>query len=398
MNDGPTVIRERGTAIQNATEGLRAESVEGRAAWLSAAADLLLSEVCEAKDALAETTGLSAPMVEWGARTTLETVSEKALRALADEAPKGEPISMLSLVLAGNLFTASVRAVVVPLLLGVPVLAKTSSRETLFPQMLRDALRRTDSELGKAIDLVAFPGGDIECERALIEAADAVAVYGGDETVDAIRARHPDTPLVAHGHGVSVVYCGRHALADDRIEQTISALALDTCAYDQRGCLSPQIVYVESSPDCSGERFAERLAAEGLDPLGTELPRGPLPLDVGAAQAQWRGLAEVEGSLIAGDSFGIAVRGRGPVRWSPGYRNVTVAPVEGLAGAMRAMTPLGHGLKCVGADAGSWIDVRAHLAQSQELTAYATPLGTMQTPALDAPADGEPIWRGLVRP
>ena len=63
-----------------------------------------------------------------------------------------EPISSLSVVLAGNLFTATVRAVFVPLLLGIPVTVKASSRETLFPRMLRDALLHEDPELGRAVE------------------------------------------------------------------------------------------------------------------------------------------------------------------------------------------------------------------------------------------------------
>jgi hypothetical protein len=247
------------------------------------------------------------------------------------------------------------------------------------------------------MNLVVFPGGDAEREAALIELAESVAVYGSDPTIAAVAARLRDTALLAHGHGVSVAYCGSEALSDAQIERTIGELSVDICAYDQRGCLSPQVVFVEEGPDCSAHVFAERLAAEGLEPLSRTLPRGPLPVSVGAAQAQWRGIAEIEGTLIRGNTHAVAVRPAPPLRWSPGYRNVTISPVRGIDEAMQALWPLGQSLKCVGADSANLAEIQAQLTDRGTLHAYACPLGTMQTPELDAPADGRPIWHGLLR-
>ena len=143
--------------------------------------------------------------------------------------------------------------------------------------------------------------------------------------------------------------------------------------------------------------FAERLAKEGLTPLSRTLPRGPLPVSVGAAQAQWRGVAEVDGSLVRGDTHAVSVRESQPIRWSPGFRNVTVTPVRALDEALQAMRPIGSNLKCVGADSASLPELEARLASSPTLSAYACAIGTMQTPSLDAPADGYPIWHGLFR-
>jgi hypothetical protein len=268
----------------------------------------------------------------------------------------------------------------------------------MFPAMLKDALRSVDSRLGASMDLVAFPGGDIEREAALVELAEVVSVYGSDETVVAMAARLGDTPLIAHGHGVSVAYCGTDALNDAQISNTIAGLSLDICAYDQRGCLSPQLVYVEETPDRSAADFARRLAEEGLGPICKTLPRGPLPVSVGAAQTQWRGIAEVEGTLVRGDTYAVSIRQAQPIRWSPAYRNVTLAPVRGLDEALEAMKAIGSTLKCVGADSALISELQARLAQSPALSAYACAIGEMQTPPLDAPADGRPIWHGLFRP
>ena len=402
MTDDASVIRARAASVLEAGTVLSSSTIEERAHWLAEAATALAQKAHEGRAALSEATGLSIPMIEWATRTTVGTVAEDAMLALAQDARKAidrapDPIAMLSVILAGNVFTASVRGIVVPLLFGVPVLVKASSRETVFPAMLRDALRSADSRLGAAMSLVEFPGGDIEREAALVESAEAVSVYGSDETVAAMAARVEDIPLIAHGHGVSVAYCGSAALDDAHIGRTIDDLSLDICAYDQRGCLSPQLVYVEKTPYRSATDFAERLAEKGLGPMSRTLPRGPLPVSVGAAQTQWRGIAEVEGALLRGDSFAVSIREAQPIRWSPGFRNVTLVPVSALDEALRAMQPIGSNLKCVGADPASISEVHARLAHSSTLSAYACALGAMQTPPLDAPADGRPIWHGLFR-
>ena len=400
MIDDVSAIRERSDAVYEAGAGLRAVTADDRAAWLAASAELLLQRASPQSAALAQSTGLSAPMVSWAAQTTLGTIEEDALRALGTRAAGSgaAPIAMLSVILAGNVFTASVRGLMVPLLLGVPVLVKSSSQETMFPRMLRDALRHLDRRLGAALDVVAFERGDLEQEAELVASAEAVAVYGSDQTVASIGARCGEKRLIPHGHGISAAYCGRDALTEARIGDTISGLSLDICAYDQRGCLSPQVVFVEATADCPALAFAERLATEGLEPISRTLPRGALPLPVGAAQAQWRGTAEVEGTLVQGETYGICVHTAGPIRWSPGYRNVTVIPVEDLAHAFLAMEPFAASLKCIGTDSASRRHVESQLAKSRTLQAYACNLGHMQTPPLDAPADGKPVWYGLLRP
>ena len=206
-------------------------------------------------------------------------------------------------------------------------------------------------------------------------------MYGNDETVAAVIADLGDTPVITHGHGVSAAFCSSHALDDAHIANTIEHLSFDICAYDQRGCLSPQLVYVEEAPHGSTAAFAKRLLEEGLNPMNNTLPRGPLPMSVGAAQAQWRGTAEVEeGVLLQGDGCAVSIRESDPIRWSPGYRNVSVVPVRNLEEALQAMQTIGPNLKCVGTDAASLPEVEKRLAQSSTLRAYGCLMGTMQTP------------------
>jgi len=402
VTDDASTIRTRAAAVVEAGAALRATTMEERAQWLAHAAEHLMRTLKRDSEALSGATGLSIPMVQWASRTTLGTIREDSLLALGRQARdatrrRTEPIAMLSVVLAGNLFTASVRGLAVPLFFGVPVLVKASSSEVSFPAMLKDALHAVDSRLAAAMDFVIFPGGDIRCEAAFVESAEAVSVYGSDATIAAMSTRLGNTPLLAHGHGVGAAYCGSASLDNARIADTIAALSLDVCAYDQRGCLSPQIVYVQDTPPGSVVSFGRRLATEGLARMNATLPRGPLPASIGAAQAQWRGLAEVEGTLVRGETYAIAIRSARPIRWSPAYRNLSMVPVSGIDEALREMELLGSTLKCVGVDPASLVEFQTRLNRIRTLSAYACAMGTMQTPALYAPADGHPIWHGLFR-
>ncbi len=380
------------------TKALRAAPLPRRIEWLAGSARRLLHDCVQASEALAEATGLSPQMVRWGATTTLETVDTNSLASLAADAygSGGEPISSLSVVLAGNVFTVAVRAAFVPLLLGIPVTVKASTRETLFPRMLREALLDEDAELGRAMELLVFRGGDVEQETALVGAAEVTSVYGSDATITDIERRHPEASLIAHGHGVSVACCGPRSCRPETVAETARALALDVAAYDQRGCLSPQIAYVADGRGGDGALALTERLAEALGRLTHELPRGPLPLEVGAAQSQWRGLAEVEGELWQGVDHATALRAPRPIRWSPGYRNVTVSPVGSIAQAIDEMVTLGASLKCIGVDPESLRDVQQGIGKTGS-SAYTCMLGTMQTPRLDAPADGKPVWHGLLR-
>lgn len=407
MADDPSVIRERARGVLAAGETLRSRSIEERAFWLEAAAEAIAENTSlgsRAREILPKETGSSPAMVAWALRTTLDTVRRDALLGLYRQAMealqalgrRADPISLLSVVLAGNVFTASVRAIVVPLLFGVPILVKGSSNETRFPAIMREALRLTDPKVGAAMDLVVFPGGDLACEDAFLEFAEAVSIYGTDATLQAIEQRIDlRIPTIPHGHGVSVAYCSAASLQRESIDRTTARLALDLAAYDQRGCLSPQVVYVQDAGKTSIDEFAKELSG-ALEALGRSLPRGPLPEPVGVAQTQWRGIAEVEGTLLRGSEHALAIDRSGVVRWSPGYRNATIVPVLALDEALESMLTFAAHIKCVGTDPWTLPQLEARFGELSTWNAYATAIGTMQTPALDAPADGHPVWEGLV--
>ena len=64
--------------------------------------------------------------------------------------------------------------------------------------------------------------------------------------------------------------------------------AYDVALYDQQGCLSPQLIYVEEGGAVTPKEFAALLATS-LAHWQTELPRGPVPPEVSTTIRRVRG-------------------------------------------------------------------------------------------------------------
>lgn len=387
--------------------GLRALGIERRARALAAAAAALASPDTShgqrARELMPASAGLSAEMVDWALRTSLEPITANTLLALASRAHashRGQPVlpRLVSVLLAGNVFTAALRPMILPLLVGAPVLCKASSRDHAFPQLFLAALRDMDIEVGAAAGVVSFPGDAVPLARALFARSDVAVVYGSDETVQAMRALLPATTrLVEHGHGVSAAYAGASALSSMDIAMAAArALALDTAAYDQRGCLSPHVILARRGCAVSPSALAA-LVHDALSELEHSLPRGPVPADVGAAQMQWRGVIAVQGELHAGASHAVAYLDSGALRLGPGWRNLLVQGCDGPEDTATRLGGVGVHLKAVGVACDHAERDALVAALPTPLCPRVCPVGRMQTPPLDGFSEGGDELHDLLR-
>lgn len=393
--------------LEAAGAALRARSPEAIADGVARAwgriADPELAPGRAARGTLPDSTGLSLPMVAWALSTSLRHVDTAGLQEAVQRMapPPGTllaPARLGVLVLAGNVFTACIQPWSLALLARAPLLVKASSRDDVLPRLFHAALAEVDPELADACAVVSFPGGIPALDQALVARADVVSAYGSDRTLESLRVRlAPTTSFVMHGHGLGAGWVSREALLDEeRARAAAEAFALDVAAYDQRGCLSPHVIGVERGAPLDARAFSRHLHA-ALEARASELPRGSLPIALAAAQLQWRGIAAVRGELFEGDGWAVAYEGEGPMRVSPGYRNVLVLDASDAAGFGAALAPLGVHLKCVGV-AGSEPTRRALAsALPAPLAPRVCAAGTMQTPSLLGLADGRLPWEGLYR-
>ncbi len=286
--------------------------------------------------------------------------------------------------MAGNVFTACVRAVVTPLLFGVPVMIRASSRDDALVQALVAAL---DPPFDDAALVVSFLRDDVSRTQAFLSHADTVHVYGSDAAVHDVRASAPPhTLVVPHGHGLGVGF------AVGRATDAADAFALDVAAYDQRGCFSPHVVYVTRDKD----DFAMALF-DALEPLQRRLPRGPVPEHILSAQMQWRGSVAALGTLHEAPHFAVGVEHDTPLSAGPGWRNVLVREVADEVGFLDQIRPIGPHLKAIGVAGEDPAAVARMLAYAPGLVPRICRAGTMQTPPFDLHAEGLEPWHGLLR-
>ena len=89
-------------------------------------------------------------------------------------------------------------------------------------------------------------------------------------------------------------------LYGSRAKKIVAAAADDVVAWNQLGCLSPHVIYVEAGGEVSPENFAELLADE-LERREQTEPRGELPAEHAAAIASRRGDLRGARRAFAGD-------------------------------------------------------------------------------------------------
>lgn len=103
--------------------------------------------------------------------------------------------------------------------------------------------------------------------------ADAIIVFGNDETVATFRALpRPGQTFIAHGHKLSLGII----FADPEFA-SVAGAARDASVFDQQGCLSPHVFYIHESAGCSAGDYARKLAA-AMAEFETHSPRGDLPV------------------------------------------------------------------------------------------------------------------------
>jgi hypothetical protein len=304
-------------------------------------------------------TGFSAENVREGLARGLAPWDGKALLALA-RAELGDPApaeaasrSLLSgfdvtaVVLAGSIPQPTFVALLAPLVLGSPVLAKPASRDPLTPGLVAASIAAVDAELGRCIGIADFGSHDEACLDALLE-ADCVAATGSDASIAALAARvRPPRRFIPSGHRLSVAALGPEALAGDALAAAAQGIALDVALWDQLGCLSPLAVYAVGGSDTASDRLAERLA-QALAELERRLPRGKPDAAAAAAfrvecdAAELRGAAGERVRLFGGapQRFAVVREPDADLRPAPLHRFIRVHPVADAPSLLAALRPL----------------------------------------------------------
>jgi hypothetical protein len=367
------------------------------------------------EDRLPAATGFTAPMIGEGLRRALRDWTGDALRELANrelgpiaglDADSNRRVSgfeTTAVLLAGSIPMPNLLALIAPLAVRSPVLAKTASRDPLTAHLVAQSIAEADAEIGRCIRVVDFAAADEDCTRALLE-ADCICATGSDATIAAIQSRaKPPRRLVVDGHRLSVAAVVPPREVERRLELA-ERLAIDIALWDQLGCLSPIAVFaVDSSPAHAAE-LAEAIAV-ALANAEAKWPRGSIDPAAAHAIAQQRADAELRRAagraieIHASDATTwtvIAEDGPAP-RPAPLHRFIRVVPVAHPGQLLDAIRPWGAQLAAVaiegfGEETAGLANALAGLGASRVCAP-----GSLQSPPLDWRHAGRGVLAPLAR-
>lgn len=259
-----------------------------------------------ATERVAERTGYSVPVVEYALdrlflqidRGTLEAVIAGELgeveildgfRARSGRTQAwARPVGRVCVISSRTTIGVALPAAVFALCAKCDVLVK--DREDSLIASFFETLREERAEFEQAAR--AEPWSSDDRDLPALGAFDAVAAFGRDETLAAVRsALEPETRFIGFGSRVSAGYVTRESLSSAGAASKIAReAARDIVLYETEGCLSLHVLFVEDAGAVSAAGFSEMLREE-IARAGIEFPRGePIGRRLGEA-AHERALA-----------------------------------------------------------------------------------------------------------
>ena len=308
-------------------------------------------------------------------------------------------------ITAGNIPSPTILGIALGFLTRSAQFVKCARGTSLLSRLFAHSIYEVEPKLASCLEIAEWPGGTTPLEQALFAEADSVTATGSDATLAAIRQRLPERiRFLGYGHRVSFGYVTAEALARFELTKTLRGAARDVAAWDQLGCLSPHVFYVEHGGAVSVEQFAGLLAAELATIESTE-PRGRLDVEAASAIALKRSFYEVR-AATAGDvklwqsehstAWTVVYEADPQFQLSCLNRFIYVKPVPDLNEALRYCERIHGKVSTVGL-AGSGESAQQHAMQLARWGATRIcRLGEMQNPPLTWRHDGRPALGDLI--
>jgi hypothetical protein len=332
----------------------------------------------------------------------------------ADQSPEGPRRGAIAIgpellvhVAAGDIPNPTLTSIVLGVLTRSAQFVKcpSSAAAGFLPRLFAHSLYEAQPKLGACLEIAQWRGGNADLETALFGQADCVTVAGRDETLADVRRRlPPGARFVGYGHRVSFGYIAGGTLSGFHAKEVAARAAADVVAWNQLGCLSPHVLYVEHGAGLAAERFAEMLADELAKREETE-PRGEIPKETAAAIASRRALYEVRAAHSPETLFW---KSQNSTAWTVVYesdprfqlsclnRFIYVKGVPDLKTALVSADPVRGQVATVGLAAPEENAREVAMQLARWGVTRICPLGEMQNPPLTWRHDGRPTLGDLV--
>ncbi len=171
------------------------------------------------------------------------------------------------------------------------ILIKNSRQEPFFGPFLFSALETINPQLVSTLAVMIWDYEDSILQEHILSRADLVMAAAADFTIEQIdqtlQKANPRARFHKHGHKVSFTTVGKDFLSQKAqntaadlvdLEMVTTLSALDSIIWDQNGCLSSRIHFVErgSEKDHSPLEYSQQLVTQ-LRKLSQKLPMGAIP-------------------------------------------------------------------------------------------------------------------------
>jgi hypothetical protein len=306
---------------------------------------------------------------------------------------------------AGNVPNPTLMSMVQGLLVRSAQFVKCASGASLLPRLFAHSLYEAESKLAACLEVAEWPGGHNALEEALFNQANCVTATGSDATLQAIQHRLPaHVRFLPHGHRLSFGYITRERLTATGTVGLVSSAASDTIAWDQSGCLSPHLFYVERGGVVTPEQFAEQLAQE-LERCEQTQPRGELSAEESALISSRREMFQLRAAATGQSKLWCS---QGSTAWTVVYeddpefrvsclhRFIYVKAVRDLAEVLHHAESVRGSVSTVGLAATDDTVRRLGTDLARWGVSRVCSIGRMQTPPLTWRQDGRPTLGELV--
>ncbi len=199
-------------------------------------------------------------------------------------------------ILPSNIPSISVISLVCALLVKSTSIAKISEKDSnpSLAALFVKGLQSVDETLAQSITLIPSALTSEAFRRS-----DFIILYGSDQTIEALHPLiPPQTKVIVHGPKLSLGIVSREEIS----RQVAQSAAWDIALYDQLGCLSPHVYYVEEAGKDAPIVFAEWIA-DALEKI--PLPKGKVTPSAGSAIQQLRGAISLKGGTVFASKQGV---------------------------------------------------------------------------------------------
>ena len=308
-------------------------------------------------------------------------------------------------ITAGNVPAPAFTSILLGVLVRSAQFVKCASGTSGLVRLFAHSIYHRDPKLGACIEVAEWAGGRNELEQPLFEAAECVTATGADETLAAIRNRlPPHVRFLGYGHRVSFAYIAHEMLTRHGARDLAAKAAFDVIAWNQLGCLSPHVIYLEMSGSITPEQFAAMLSEE-LEKAESTEPRGTVSVEESAEITAKRGFYQVRAAASAETQLW---QSKDSTAWTVVYeqdpqfqlsclnRFVFVKPVRELADALHNAANVKGKVSTVGIAAPRQKSEDLAMQLARWGATRICPIGKMQCPPLTWRHDGRPPLADLI--